>query len=391
MRAWIYQSSKERAIVGDAARWSVGYYDPDGKRRCKVIGTKKQAEKYARKTEGELLSATYRHNERKTWSDFRGEYEQRILSLKKPNTAADAKQALDQFESIIHPAKLSGVKTATIDLFISRRREHAGRHGEKVSPATVNGDLRQLKAALNVAKEWGYLHDVPKVRMLKEARKLPRYVTPEHFAAIYSKCDSARFPDDQSQTACEWWRSLLTFAYMTGWRISECMALRRTDLDLEARQAITRAADNKGNRDEAVPLHAVLIEQLRPMLAAPLRVLREGETPSSRVPPAFVFHWPYHERLLWTEFARIQKAAGIDLPCSRQHAHSDACHRYGFHDLRRAFASQNAARLTGEALQKLMRHKSYLTTQRYINLTSHLGEAVASLYVPACLPVKAKA
>ena len=58
---------------------------------------------------------------------------------------------------------------------------------------------------------------------------------------------------------------------------------------------------------------------------------------------------------------------------------------YGFHDLRRAFAPQNAPRLTADALQKLMRHKSYLTTQRYINMASQLDEAVEALHVPDVL------
>jgi hypothetical protein len=45
----------------------------------------------------------------------------------------------------------------------------------------------------------------------------------------------------------------------------------------------------------------------------------------------------------------------------------------------------NASRLTGDALKALMRHKSYLTTQRYINMARQLDEAVSTLHVPDVL------
>ena len=45
----------------------------------------------------------------------------------------------------------------------------------------------------------------------------------------------------------------------------------------------------------------------------------------------------------------------------------------------------NADKLTGDALQKLMRHKSYTTTQKYINLARQMDTAVASLHVPEVL------
>lgn len=40
---------------------------------------------------------------------------------------------------------------------------------------------------------------------------------------------------------------------------------------------------------------------------------------------------------LWTEFQRIQEAAGIHLSCHEDHEHTARCHVYGFHDLRRGF------------------------------------------------------
>jgi integrase len=192
--------------------------------------------------------------------------------------------------------------------------------------------------------------------MLKEPKKLPRYVTPEDFTKIYKACDKAKRPGGLPFVPEDWWRALLTFAYMTGWRIGEILALRREDLDLEAGTAITRAADNKGGRDELTPLHGVAVDHLKKIACF----------------EPVVFPWYYHDRTLWTDFASIQDAAGISP-------------HYGFHDLRRAFATVNADKLTADALQTLMRHKSYLTTQRYINIARQLNRAVESLYVPDVL------
>src|SRR5262249_40513101 len=147
-------------------------------------------------------------------------------------------------------------------------------------------------------------------------------------------------------------------AYMTGWRISEILALRRDDLDLDGGFAITRAEDNKPKRDEKVKLHPVVIAHLKAL-------------------PGFgplVFPWPHNRTILQPQLASIQEAAGIRLPCAGKHKHSRFCYVYGFHDWRRAFATMNADRLTGDALQALMRHKSYQTTQVYINMARQMDE-----------------
>ena len=160
-------------------------------------------------------------------------------------------------------------------------------------------------------------------------------------------------------------------SYMTGWRISELLAFRRNDLDIKTGTAITRHSDNKGKRDERVKLHPLVVDQLLTVLCGP-----------------YLFPWPHHRRTLDTEFHRIQQLAGIHLPCREKHNHTGTCHVYGFHDLRRAFATQNANRLSPVALQTLMRHKSFQTTQRYINMSQQLDDAVASLHVPEVLRVE---
>ena len=45
----------------------------------------------------------------------------------------------------------------------------------------------------------------------------------------------------------------------------------------------------------------------------------------------------------------------------------------------------NADKLSADALQALMRHKSYQTTQVYINLSRQMDAAVAALHVPEVL------
>jgi integrase len=98
-----------------------------------------------------------------------------------------------------------------------------------------------------------------------------------------------------------------------------------------------------------------------------------------------VFPWNHNERTLYSEFARIQEAAGIHLVCREDHTHGRHCHLYSFHDLRRAFATMNADKLTPDALQALMRHKSYTATQKYINMARQMDAAVARLHVPEVL------
>jgi len=69
---------------------------------------------------------------------------------------------------------------------------------------------------------------------VREPEKEPIFVTPEHFAAIYKACDVAQVPRNLPYPPADWWRALISFCYMTGWRISEPLAVRREDIDLDA-------------------------------------------------------------------------------------------------------------------------------------------------------------
>lgn len=375
-RIWMFQLKKDIARKGaEAASWYVGWYDTRGKRRSESCGAgsrgRNAAEKRMRRIQSELDMGVYKPNSKKLWAAFQKEYEERILAGLAPRTQAAAIDSLGHFQRVTQPGRVESITTATIDEFIATRRQERGlKPGSVVSPATVNKDLRHIKAALRLAHDWGYLPSVPKVRMVKEPKRLPTYVTPEHFDVIYSQaCDLAKLPNDPESgiAPSDWWKALTVTAYMTGLRVGEILALKNADVNLERGELIARWDDTKADRDEIIPLHPVVIEHLK-------IIPREGP---------LIFPWRHDPRTLWTEFTRIQLEAGIHLVCRDNHEHTPSCHVYGFHDFRRAFATANAPRMKPEALQRLMRHKSYQTTQKcYINPTSQMQDAVADLAVP---------
>jgi integrase len=368
----LYQKPDDVRNLGeDAAPWLVGWYEPDGRRKSKTCGAgprgKKTASRLAAKITAQLMTGTYQQKTTVLWDDFVNEYDRRILAGLEPTTRAEALLSLGHFARLVKPVRVYALDASHIDDFAAKRRKEPGRKGgETLSPATLNKDLRHVRAALNVAVEWGYLTKAPRFRMERTARRIPRYVTPEHFALIYDAAGAARLPRDLPYLAADWWRGILLFAYMTGWRVGDLLGLRRADVDLERGYAITRAEVAKADRDDMVKLHPVLVEHLAGLAAF----------------DPMMFPWHHNRRTLDDELDRLQAAAGIKLPCAKAHEHTDACHVYSWHDFRRAFATLNAGKLGPDALQALMRHKSYATTQVYISLARQVDEAVNKIHVP---------
>ena len=374
-RVWIFQYPKDvKAKGSDHASWYVGWYDQSGKRHAESCGPKvtgrKKAERRQRQIQSELDMGMHQPRGKKKWSEFRKAYTAEIVPNLALRSRDQIKAALNHFERLVSPGRMESIKTQTIDMFVAARSTERGKKpGSTVSPATINKDLRHIKAALRVAVEWEYLPKMPKIRMVREPEKLVRYVTPDHFALLYRDAAAlAELPliPEEPYKPCVWWRSLLATCYMTGWRIGELLAMRTEDVDCETKTVITRHSDNKGKREELVPVHAVVIEHLT-------RVITDHP---------FVFRWPHERDKLWEEFGRIQREVGIHLTCREKHEHTPACHVYGFHDLRRAFATENAKRMKPATLQKMMRHKALKTTLGYVDLADQVQEAVDEMPVP---------
>ncbi len=364
-RVWIFQSTRQVRKHGPKnSSWFIGFIDLNGTRQQKWCGRgtagKKLASRLRLQVQAELIAGTYESEEKKSWEDFRQVYQKRIMDGMEPGTWEVTRSALDMFERISKPKMMRAISDGTIADFIAARRKHkrSKKSNQDISPATINKELRCLRAALRKASKWGFLPKMPDIPFLKEPGKIPDYVTPEHFGALYGACDTLKEPRQLPFPTGDWWRGLLMFAYMTGWRIGSILSLQWEHVDLEQGTALSLAKDNKGKRDQRIPLHPVIVEHLRKLRSFDARV----------------FPWAKDRRKLFTHLHRLQDTAGVKPEGGKPY--------YGFHSLRRAFATMNADRMTGDTLQALMQHKDYQTTQRYINLARQLRPTVQDLFVP---------
>ena len=382
-RAWVHQLKSQVEKQGaDAASWYVSWTDPNGKQCRKSCGPgkvgKSAGNRLADKIHSELVTGTYQAQQRATWDQFFERYTSHVEARYDEPSRKAAMLSLKTFVRIAKPKLMKSIDTAKLDEFIGNRLKETITNKKRgttrtVSLSTVNRELRYIKAAMRLAADWGYVEKVPRMRFLKPVQKLPTFVPPEHFAAMLDACEVANMPEVPNVSPAEWWRGLLVMLYMTGWRIGQTLKLKREDIDFEAGTALSRADANKGRRDQSIPLHPLVVEYLRPLEATFSPML---------------FPWGHHNRTLWAEFGRIQAAATLADRRPMPKGGKDGGW-YGFHDLRRGFATVNAASMNLFELQGLMQHKSLETTRGYVNMAAGLNKAVGNLFVPA-IPVSAK-
>ncbi len=291
MNAWLFQDSRQKAALGDKCPWSVGWYDADGRKRSKKVGTKSVAEKYRKQVEAKLALELCTGKSRTKWKDFRKQFIDTALVGKALGTVEQYEIALDNFERLVSPVYVDSVTTAMIDSFKAKRSRETQRPRvpkaqslsglpakrpskpkpdasppAKISPATVNKDLRHLRAALVKAKKWKMLAESPEFEMLPVPQRDPYFIDDDTFKALYDACDTMTRPDGRHYAAADWWKALLAFAYLTGWRIGEILDLRRDDVDLETGVARVAAEGTKGRREARVELPAIVVEHVRAIL-----------------------------------------------------------------------------------------------------------------------------
>ena len=227
----------------------------------------------------------------------------------------------------------------------------ATRRAEGASPCTINRELALMKHSFNLAMgEWEWLRESPlqKISMEKEPPPRDRWLTHEEEQRLLAVCPL-------------WVKEIVILAMETGCRKEEILSLEWTSVDLFKRVMVI-LGKKTGNR-RTIPLTQKAFEVLKEKekIRVKVRSIRED----------LVFTHPVGQRVnihtLRTAFEDALKKAKID--------------GFRFHDLRHTFASRLAQMGTDPyAIQKLMGHKTFTTTQGYAHHYSEsLKKAVEAL------------
>lgn len=338
-------------------KYVVCWREPSGKQRSKTTGVgasgKKLAQKLKEKIEAEMVLGTYGETKTVKWSDFAAEYTEKVIHGQNANTGQNNLITLGHFNRLISLQWVHQIGSRHVEEYIRLRQT------EGVANSTINKELTNLRTMLRTAHRWGYLDRVPEIRFLRITKRIETFVSEDEFSAIYAACHVATRPDWPGTPPEDWWKAFLLFQFMTGWRVGQVLALRWDQL--REGTILSRAEDNKGKRDVALPLHPILVEHMEQ--------LRDSGQ-------AKIFAFRGVTRNLDKQFCRIQREAGI------KPANKPPGKWYTFHDLRRGFATVNADRLDTFELQRLMQHQSITTTQRYVAMAHRLTAAVNKVSVP---------
>lgn len=343
--------------------WYLRYWEIDAQtgqptQRWKSTGTtvRKQAEQQRRELERlfeQRLEQPSGPSNDATWDAFEQSFLAYQQALKPPATVELYTIALRIFRRTACPRALSNVTRAVLEDFtIARLRQGA-------APATVNRDLRHLRAALNWAARRDLVDRLPDFKgiFLRTPKSKPTVMPEQDFMAIVAVAEAVDTPVSRRSGA--WWRTFLYLGYYLGLRRGELLALAWSDIDLDARELRVQAASSKGRRERVLPLPnaiADLIAEWRHQL---------GEAELGAVLP-----WPFDTfNPFYDDWRLLQSAAGIP---SHQH--------YVPKSLRSSCASlMIAASVPTLVVKDFLGHAKVTTTETYYVNTAPAMRAAANV------------
>ncbi len=206
------------------------------------------------------------------------------------------------------------------------------RRDEDAAPNTVNNELRLLGHAFNLAvKEWEWVGSNPVSKVSKERvnNRIERWLTHEEEESLLA-------------VSPQWLREVIIFAVNTGLRQAEILDLSWDRVDLFRRTLTILEQKNRGK--DTLPVNAQALEVLK--ARHKIRSIRTN----------LVFYSKEGTRI---DAANLLRAFYIAVGKA-------GIAKARFHDLRHTFATRLVqAGVDLYKVQKLMRHKSPVMTQRY--------------------------
>lgn len=343
-------SDEIRVLVksnGSGRNLAMYYVDPvSGKRVVKTTRTtdQREAERTAGEWEKELQRGGGHSPSKITWQHFRERYEAEYMPGLSKSSRGNFNAAFHHLERVMNPDRLCKLTTACMSGFQAKLRA-----GGKLKETSIAGILRHLKAALSWAERQTMIDKAPRFTMPKVGKgslAKGRPIVAEEFERMLSVAEKVR-PKDAWK-----WQRLLTGLWLSGLRLGEALELSWDHeapfcIDLTGKRPVfvIRAEAQKNRRDEILPMTPDFAEWLQ-------ATYPEGER------QGWVFG--IRMRLFWvsTLISGIGRKAGVMV--------NKADGKYASaHDLRRAFGTRWAKKVTTPILQRLMRHADIKTTMSY--------------------------
>jgi len=212
----------------------------------------------------------------------------------------------------------------------------------RISPASVNCYLRSIKAMLRAAadEDVALIDRAPKIRMLKEPKRVPLALTVEEFSSVLA--ESARWPREiGGSPAADWWRAVLLTDWETGLRYKALLSILSADFLPQSGGLSCRAETQKNRLGQWFDLPAPTISAIQAVYRPEERLLFH---PGVR--PETVERW----------FRQILDRSGIHAP--------KGCGNC-FHRFRRSKASYTEA--GGGDAQRALGHSTRAVTERYFD------------------------
>lgn len=147
---------------------------------------------------------------------------------------------------------LGAITTAEIEKYFAKRKVGKTCRGIPPSKAQMNRERQFLSSVLGMAKRWGLLdrNVAEDVKKLREDNTQDRVLSPDEERKIREQCPDFLVP-------------IMTVAVHTGMRLGEVLALRWSDVDRKAGEAVAGGfirigAESKGHRSRHVPMNAAV-------------------------------------------------------------------------------------------------------------------------------------
>jgi integrase len=192
-------------------------------------------------------------------ADILNDYE-----INKRRSLKRLQQSQRHLRSFFHGIRVIRITTTLIRDYVRHRS------AENAANASINVELATLKRMLHLAQHANRIARIPFIPMLVVRNARQGFFDHQAFLAVKS-----RLPEDIGR--------MVTFLYLSAWRIGEALNLQWRDVDWAGNVIVLRPEHSKNARPRTLALRGDLLE-----LIGEARKLR-------RLDCVYVFHWRGHQ------------------------------------------------------------------------------------------------